>query len=300
MYAIMGATGNTGSTVARTLLSEGQKVRAIARNADRLASLKTAGADVVVCEATDSEGLARAFAGASAVYAIVPPNITSGDYRSEQKRTADSIASALEQQGIKYAVTLSSVGADKPTGTGPIAGLHYLEERLNRIQGLNTLHLRAAYFMENTLGHIGAIQALGVVADTLLPDVKIPMIAAHDIGAAAAKALLAPPASPRQTRELLGPRDISMKEITAIIGAAINKSDLMYVQVSDEQARQALVQAGLSPNVVELILEMGSALNSGLVTPLEQRSAINTAPTNFETFVAEVFVPRYRSRSKMA
>src|SRR5213594_1910607 len=158
MYAIMGATGNTGNVVARTLLAKGHKVRAIGRSADRLASLKAAGADGFVCDAMDTARLAEAFAGAEAVYAMVPPNMTSQDYRAEQDRTAESIASAVQQAGVKYVVTLSSVGADKATGAGPIAGLHYLEECLNRIQDLKVLHLRAAYFMENTLGHIGTIQ----------------------------------------------------------------------------------------------------------------------------------------------
>ena len=122
MYAIMGATGNTGGVVARTLLAEGQNVRAIGRNADRLASLKAAGADIFVCDAMDTVGLAHAFSGADAVYAMIPPDMTSEDYRSEQKFTAESIAGAIGQEGVKYVVTLSSIGADKPTGTGPIAG----------------------------------------------------------------------------------------------------------------------------------------------------------------------------------
>src|SRR5882724_4184837 len=218
MYAIMGATGNTGKVIARALLAEGQEVRAIGRSADRLSVLGAAGAEAFVCDATDRASLAKALSGVRAAYAMIPPSMTSQDYRADQNRTADSIAGAIEQAGVKYVVSLSSIGADKVEGTGPIAGLHYLEQRLNRIPNLNVLHLRAAYFMENTLAQVGTIQAMGVTAGPLRPDVMIPMIATRDIGAAAGRALLDLGFNNKQTRELLGPRDMNMAEATTIIG----------------------------------------------------------------------------------
>ena len=299
MYAIMGATGNTGSVVARTLLAKGHKIRAIGRNIERLDSLKAAGAEVLVADATDTNSLAKAFAGVQAVYAMIPPNMTSLDYRAEQNRTAEAIAIAVERERVKYVVTLSSVGADKVAGTGPIAGLHYLEECLKRIPDLNLLNLRAAYFMENTLGHIATIQAMGVVADSLRSHLKIPMIATRDIGAAVAQALIEP-VSNSQTRELLGERDLTMEQVTSIIGKAINKFDLKYVQLTDEQVYGALTQAGLTPTIASLIVEMGSALNSGHVRALEERSSANTTPTSFESFVMEEFVPRFQGKSATA
>jgi uncharacterized protein YbjT (DUF2867 family) len=101
MYAIMGAIGNTGNVIARTLLDQRQEVRAIGRSADRLSPLSAAGAKAVVCDATDSASLAKAFSGARAVYVIIPPSMISQDYRSEQDRTTESIASAIEDAGVK-------------------------------------------------------------------------------------------------------------------------------------------------------------------------------------------------------
>jgi len=43
MYVVTGATGNTGSVVAKQLLAKGKKVRAIGRNAERLQSLVAQG-----------------------------------------------------------------------------------------------------------------------------------------------------------------------------------------------------------------------------------------------------------------
>src|SRR6267142_5221965 len=297
MYVITGATGNTGGIVAKTLLGLNQKVRAIGRNANRLESLAAEGAEPFVCDVTDAAALTKAFSGAKAVYAMIPPNMTSADYRGDQDRATNAVAKALEQAGVEYVVSLSSVGADKAEGTGPVAGLHYLEQTLNRIPGLNVLHLRPGYFMENTLAQIGIIQTMDISAGPLRPDLTLPMIATRDIGTAAAKALLALDFSATQTRELLGQRDLSYAEATTIIGKEVGKPDLKYLQLPDEQVRRAFLQMGISANVADLILEMSAALNSGYMKPLEERTAENTTPTSFESFVAEGFVPLFQGKA---
>lgn len=300
MYVIIGATGNTGNVVARRLLAQGRKVRAIGRSSDRLKSLATAGAEPYVCHVGEAEALTKAIAGAQALYAMIPPDMTSADFRAEQDRTSAALGAAIEKAGVKHVVSLSSIGADKPDKTGPVVGLHHLEQRLNRIDGLNVLHLRAAYFMENTLAQIGIIQSLGLTAGPLRPDLKIPMIATRDIGAAAAEALLRLEFKGQQTRELLGPRDFSMTEISALIGKAIGKPALAYSQLPDEQVRGALTQMGMSLNFANLLLEMSAALNSGYMRALEARSLRNTTPTSYEMFIVEEIIPRYSGKSVSA
>ena len=300
MYVITGATGNTGKIVATNLLAKGQKVRVIGRSADRLQPLAAKGAEPFVADLTDAAALSQAFANAKAVYALIPPSMTSSDYRAEQDRVTDAIASALEKTGVQHVVSLSSIGADKAEKTGPVVGLHNLEQRLNRIAGLNVLHLRAGYFMENTLAQIGIIKMMGMAAGPLRPDLKLPMIAARDIGAFAAEALLRLDFNGPQTRELLGQRDISMAEVATIIGKAIGKPGLAYFQAPEGQIRAAMIQLGMSMNVVNLILEMSAALNSGYMRALEPRTEKNTTPTSYETFVAEEFVPRYQGKSTAA
>ena len=300
MYVITGATGNTGSVVANTLLSKGQSVRAIGRSADRLKDLASRGAEPFVCDLTDQDALTKAFTGARAVYAMIPPTVTSDHYRAHQDRTTDSIVAAIEKAGIKHAVCLSSFGADKPDKTGPVAGLYYLEQRLNKIPSLNALYLRAGYFMENTLAQIGIIKQMGVAAGPLRSDLKLPLIATRDIGAAAAEDLLKLDFHGHQTRELLGQRDLTMTEAAAIIGDQLAKPDLQYVQAPNDQIRTAMIGMGMSSNFVDLILEMAGALNSGHMAALEGRSARNTTPTSYETFVKEEFVPLYYGKSAAA
>jgi uncharacterized protein YbjT (DUF2867 family) len=293
MYVVTGATGHTGNVVAKALLSRGEKVRVIGRTAERLKALAAEGAEPFAADLADAAGVTKAFAGAKAVYVMLPPNPASYDYRSFQNRVADAIAAALRSTGVTHAVTLSSIGADKPDKTGPVVGLHYLEQQLNCIDALNVLHLRAGYFMENTLAQIGIIQKMGMAVGPLRPDLKLPMIATRDIGEAAADVLLSLDFRQKQARELLGQRDISMSEVAQSIGSAIGKPGLRYIQAPDEQLRPALVQLGMSSNMADLLLEMSAALNSGHMRALEQRSAKNTTPTSYETFVREEFLPLY-------
>ena len=294
MYVVTGASGHTGTTAAKSLLSRGQKVRVLGRNPDHLKDLASAGAEVFVCDVTDSKKLTEAFRGAEAAYVLVPPNFATSDYRAYQDQVSDSIAAAVAASKLKHVVSLSSVGADKSSNTGPVVGLYHLEQKLNKVDGTNVLHLRAGYFMENTLGQAGAIHAFGKTMGPLHPDLKLAMIASRDIGAIAAEQLLNKDFTGKQTRELLGQRDIDMNEVTRILGKAVGKSDLAYLEAPDDQFKAALMQMGMSSNMASLIVEMAHALNSGHMRPLETRSPRNTSPTSYETFVAEEFMPVYQ------
>ncbi len=186
MYVILGASGNTGSIIADTLLLKGEKVRVVGRDAGRLQRFVRKGAEAFTGDVSDAVALTKAFRGARAAYLLLPP-ITS---REDQERESDAIAKAVKESGLPYAVYLSSYGAQVPEGTGPVTGLHSSEQKLNAIDGLNALHLRAAYFMENNLAAIGMIQGMGIFGHALLPDLKMPMIATRDVGDYAAQRLL--------------------------------------------------------------------------------------------------------------
>jgi len=294
MYVVLGATGNTGHIVAKTLLGNGQKVRVVGRSAERLQALAAEGGEIFVGDVTDGPTLARAFKGAQAAYVMVPPNTTTNDYRAFQDRASDAIAAAVQNAGVKNIVSLSSIGADKASGSGPVVGLYNLEQKLNQIEGVDVLHLRAGYFMENTLPQVAVVRMMGSMAGPVRPELKLPMIAAEDIGAAAAEALLSGDLRGKHSRELQGQHDLTYTEVASIVGKAIGKPSLGYVQAPDEQLRGAMVQMGMSANLVGLILEMAGALNSGHMKALEPRSASTTTPTTFETFVAEEFAPAYR------
>lgn len=297
MYVILGASGNTGHIVANQLLAQQKKVRVVGRHAAHLQPLAAQGAEVFVGDLADASALTKAFQGADSAYVMIPPDPGGNDPQSYQQRVSDNIATAIKSAGVKHVVALSSIGADKPSGTGPVLGLHNFEEKLNHIASTNVLFLRPGYFMENTLPQVAVISTMGVVAGPLRPDLKVPMIATSDIGAAAADALLKLNFQGTQTRELLGQRDLDYSEVAAIIGKAIGKPGLKYAQPPDAQLRPALVQSGMSEKFAGLLLEMAGALNSGYMRALEPRSPRNTTPTLFETFVAEKFLPAYQQKA---
>ena len=138
---------------------------------------------------------------------------------------------------------------------------------------------------------------LGSVVGPLNADLKLPMIATRDIGDAAADALLRLNFRGKQTRELLGQRDLDYTEAAVIIGDAIGKPGLKYTQLPDERMQAVFVQNGMSENMAGLLLEMTGALNSGHMKALEPRAASNTTPTRFETFAQEQFASAYQQQS---
>jgi len=294
MYVVLGASGHTGRVVAENLLERGEKVRVVGRSANRLQDLGAKGAEIAIADVGDAPALTKAFKDADAAYVLIPPDPSSNNYRAFQDRVSDAIAASVENAGLRRIVTLSSFGADKASGTGPVVGLYNLEQKLNQIDGVNVLHLRAGYFMENISPQAGVIRMLGNMAGPVRPDLKLPMISTGDIGEAAAEALVRGDFRGKQTKELQGQREIDYNEAAELIGKAIGKPSLGYIQAPNDQLRAAMVHMGLSTNMVELILEMAGALNSGHMRALETRSAANTTPTSFETFVEEEFAPAYR------
>jgi uncharacterized protein YbjT (DUF2867 family) len=295
-YVILGASGNTGSIVANALLSKGRNVRVMGRDAGRLQRFVHKGAEAFTTDLSDAAALTKVFRGARAAYLMLPP-ITS---REDQERESDAIAKAVKESGLRYAVHLSSYGAHVPEGTGPVTGLHSSEQKLNAISGLNVLHLRPAYFMENNLAAIAMVQGMGVFGHALLPDLKMPMIATRDVGACAGQRLLGLDFFGKQTRELLGERDLSMTEATAVIARGIGKPDLRYVQFPYDQMQQALTQMGFSPRKAAIYIEMFKAINAGIIAPQEPRVPENTTPTSFEEFVQDVLAPAYHRKASAA
>ena len=297
MYVFIGATGNTGSVAADALLAKGEKVRVIGRSTERLERFTKKGAEAFVADAKDAAALTRAFTGARAVYVLIPPNPTAPDFRADQEAVSDALAAALDKSGVTHTVVLSSLGAEHASGTGPIAGLYSLEQKLNANPKLNTLYIRAGYFMENFFLGIAPLQKMGIFGGAIRGDLKISMIATRDIGAYAADALQKLDFTGKQTRDLLGQRDLSYNEAAPIIGKTIGKPTLSYSHFPGMLVKMAMGQMGLPSKTVDLILEMFEAINKGLVAAREPRTPQNTTSTTFETFAAEEFAPRFLAKA---
>lgn len=270
-------------------------MRAIARDKNRLKALADQGAEIRPGSLDDAEFLTQTMDGADAVFAMIPPDLHAENYSAYQDRLGEAIATALRQSKVPYVVNLSSLGADLPAGTGPIAGLHLQEQRLNRLDA-NVLHLRPASFMENLLATIPMIREMGIMGSSAKPDLTTTMIATRDIGTVGADRLNRSDFKGKTVLHLLGSRDVSMAEVTRILGAAIGKPDLPYVQFSYEDAENGMIQAGLSPDAAKQLVEIDRALNEGLIKPVP-RTPESTTPTTLEEF-AKIFAEAYKAHSK--
>jgi uncharacterized protein YbjT (DUF2867 family) len=292
MYAVIGATGNTGKIVADTLLANGKKVRVIGRDIAKLKYFGDKGAEVIVGSVEDTAISIRSFAGCEAVYAMIPPNLTVKGFREYQNRVANAIAMGLEANAVKYVVALSSLGADRPDKNGPVGGLYDMEQRFNKVKDLNALYLRPTFFMENQMSSIGVIKMMGVNGSAMRSDIPFPMIASKDIGDYAAKRLISLDFKEKSFQDLLGQRDLTLNEVTQILGKAIGMPDLKYVQFSYEDTFKGMTGMGVSEEMAKMYVELSQGANEGFIKASGPRDASNTTPTTFEEF-AKVFAAAY-------
>ncbi|MDD5708410.1 MAG: NmrA family NAD(P)-binding protein [Kiritimatiellae bacterium] len=283
-YVITGATGHTGKPTTLGLLEKGHRVRIISRSPEKSRELVDRGAELFLGDTRDQSLLERALSGADAIYVVLPMDARAPDYTARQVQDATAIANAIRRTGTKYAVSLSSIGAHLPAGTGVVVGLHRMECLLNAIDGLNARHLRATYFMENTLGQAQSIRLTGAMGSPVRGSAKLPMVAAGDVAAAALGNLLALDFEGKSYEYVLGERDLAFNEVAAIYGKAIGKPDLKYVDIPYEQFERDMVGMGLGASMVSKLLEFSIAVNEGKAQGFYTRTPESTTATSIEAF----------------
>jgi uncharacterized protein YbjT (DUF2867 family) len=265
-YVITGGAGNISKPLAISLLKAGHQVTVIGRNAANLAELTALGASTQIGSVEDRDFLTRAFAGADAVYTMVPPNHDPVDWKNWIGSIGENYAAAISANGIKHVVNLSSEGADLPDGCGPVSGLYKVEQALNKLTGTAILHLRPAYFYQNLFANLGLIKSLGIMGSNFeVSDNKFPIVDPSDIAAVAADALLNLDFTGHTVRYIASD-EVSTAGIAATIGAAIGKPELNWVKFTDEQSLDGMRQAGLPEEIAVNYTEMGAALDNGSMT----------------------------------
>jgi uncharacterized protein YbjT (DUF2867 family)/predicted enzyme related to lactoylglutathione lyase len=268
MFVVAGVTGKVGGAVARELLAKKQPVKVIVRDAAKGASWSKNGAEIAVGGLDDPAFLTTALKNATGFFTLLPPNLAAPDFFGHQKKVADSIAQAVKASGVKHTVILSSVGADLESGTGPIRGLHYLE---NVIRGTGTTLtvIRAGYFQENTGNMLTPAKQMGLFMNFgPSADAPMPMIATKDIGRLAAEQLMAKPAK-AEIIDLHGPA-YSIRQAAEKLGAALGKK-LQVVDVPEQGWVDALMKGGFSKHVSEVFAEMYKGFASGAIRPKGDR-----------------------------
>ena len=262
MFVVVGATGNTGSAVAETLLNRKQPVRIVVRSADKGAAWKAKGAEISVASLDGVSSLIKAFEGAKGVYLLVPPNYGASAWLADQRARMDRAAEAVKNSGIGHVVFLSSIGGHISEGTGPIQAARYGEQALGAAVKNLTI-LRPCYFMENWAPVLGAAKGQGVLPTFIAPQAMVPMIATRDIGRVGAEHLMAGETG-KQIVELAGPEDYSPNQVAAAIGQILGKP------VTAQHAPLSAVvptfkSFGFSDEAAKLFEEMYRSFSTGAI-----------------------------------
>ena len=285
-YVLLGSLGNITKPLAQQLIAKGHKATIVTSDPAKAAAITALGATPAVGSVEDTAFLTKTFKGADAAYTMIPPKWDAPDWKKWIAGVGEKYAAAIKAAGLKKVVNLSSLGADKPAGIGPVSGLHFAEIALDTHSGAAVRHLRPAYFYLNLLSAIGLIKQAGIYGNSFGADTGLVMVHPRDIAAVAAEELLRLDFEGSSFRSVAG--DIrTSKEIAATLGGAIGKPHLPYVAFSDEDTHKALLAAGLSAEVAANFTEMGAAIRTGLMFEDYKKHPVALSPTKLEDFATE-------------
>jgi uncharacterized protein YbjT (DUF2867 family) len=299
MITITGASGKTGSGVAEILLVSGEKVRVIGRSAERLETFRKKGADIAVGDQGNAEFFTETLEDADALYLLIPPKFDTNDFRAYYNRLGDAAVTAIERSGVGKVVFLSSLGAEKPAGTGPVVGLHDVEKKLEQLADIDTVFLRPAYFMENLLGNMDMIRTQAMHGAPIPGNVPVMMAATADIAAKAAELLMDRSFTGHTFTEIIGDR-ITFNQVTEILDALLGIPSLNYVWISDIDALAVFSGMGLSQSVANSYVELMHAIADGTLSAIQTGPGELTAPTRFSQFAQKVFKPAFETSMEHA
>lgn len=264
-YTITGSLGHISRPVVQKLIAAGNTVTVISSSPDKRNEIESLGARPAIGSVADRSFLEKAFAGADAVYLMIPPNYGAADPRAFQKEVADNYVYALAHNKTSRVVVLSSFGAHLEQGTGPIDGLAYLERKLKTLPGLHARLLRPGYFYYNFMSMAALIGQAGIMGSNFGSSAeKMALVHPADIAEAAARHLLEPVFTGHTVEYVVSDLRLA-SEVAQVLGQAINKAGLPWVEFGDEETRQGLLGAGLSPAWADLFVEMGKAFREGRV-----------------------------------
>lgn len=290
---LIGATGKVGRQVTELLLGTATHLTLVARGAERLEPFRSRGATVVAMSVTDTARLTELLGKADAVLTMIASNPMAEDFLADQRAQAHSQAEAIQASGIRYVVNLSSVGCHVKEGNGVIQGLSELEVLLDNIPGLNVLHLRPSFYMENVLYAMELIRHQGIYGLPIRPEVSFPVIATHDVAAYIAARLQALDFSGSSVEPLLGPRDYSMAELAEAVGQSIGRQ-VPYISFASADFVAGIRQSGATADYAQRFAELMEASDRGLLN-YHPRTPQNTTPTTLQTFAETVFAPAYNA-----
>ena len=259
-----GSLGNVAKPLVEKLVAAGHQVTVITTKDERKADIEALGAQVAVGSISDAAFLAGAFQGADAVYVMVPPAMGATNMIRNIAEAGKAYAEAIKSAGVTRVVMLSSIGADAPEGTGPVQGVHRVEQIFRELSGLNVTVLRSGFFYVNFFRDIPLIRNRNIFGNNYSGDDQLPLTHPHDLSSAIADELQVN-GNGFEVKYVVS--DISTgNKIAVLFGNAIGKPELTWTEIPDEQLEQGMLSAGLPPELAGLITELGRGIRTGIVT----------------------------------
>ncbi len=260
-YVLTGSLGHISKPLAAKLISEGHQVSIISSNASNKDAITSMGAGALIGSVEDVAFLTNSFSGTDAVYLMIPPKWDPADWIGHMKNIADNYAEAIKKSSVKNIVVLSSVGAHMGTGAGPVDGLAYLESKINELD-VNAVYLRPSYFYYNLFSMIPLIKHAGIMGTNQPASHKLVLTHTSEIASVAAEQLLKLNFTGKKVI-YIGNDERTWADITNVLSRSIGKENIPWVEFTDEQSLNGMLQAGLNPAIAKGYTNMGAALRSG-------------------------------------
>jgi NAD(P)H dehydrogenase (quinone) len=215
MILVTGAAGKTGRAVVAALAAGGASVRALVRRAENAAALKALGAaDIAIGSFEDHRALARAAAGARAIYHICP-NVS-----RDEIAFARAVVAAAREQGVARFVYHSVLHPQIEAMPHHWAKMR--AEEMLFAAGLELTILQPTAYMQNILGAWRGILDQGVFRIPYPVETRLSLVDLADV-AEAAVLVLTKEGHVGASYELCGTEPLGQSEVAAAIGAALGR-----------------------------------------------------------------------------
>ncbi|MEO7214081.1 NAD(P)H-binding protein [Mucilaginibacter sp.] len=282
---LTGSLGNISKPLAINLINAGHNVTIISSSADKAAEIEALGGVPAIGSVSDVAFLTKTFTGADALYAMIPNDLSSDNFRAHIGGVGIKYAEAIKASGIKKVVLLSSIGAHINGGTGPISGIHDVEQALNKLDGVDIRILRPSFFYTNFLNSIDMVKHAGILGANYPSDNTLMMVHPRDIAEVAAYEIQQPFTG--KTIRYIASDERTLDEVASALGKATGKPDLKWVEFTDEQSIQGMLQAGLPQEFSRSYTEMGAAVKKNILWDDYLQHKPELSKTKLEDFAAE-------------
>jgi NAD(P)H dehydrogenase (quinone) len=284
-YAILGVTGQVGRAAAEQLLTDGARIRAIVRSEANRTIWRERGAETAVATLDDATRLRAAFEGVDGVFIMTPTWFEAQDMFAENAKALSALRQALCAVSSTKVVLLSSIGAQRPQGTGAIMKLHAMEVAFADLPCVTSI--RAGWFMENFAGLVALARETGVLPSMLAPlDREVPMIAAVDIGRTVAE-VLQKDWSGQRVIELEGPRRYTPNDVAAAFAGALDR-DVEAKVLPATEWHATYLSWGLTPRSAAAMTEMLHGFNTEWISYEKDEAETTHRATPLEAVLSEL------------